>query len=64
MKETLLQRIQELRQALEQSAQQHNALIGRMAETQFLYDQLVKKEEVAKALGEQTSEPVPAANCD
>ena len=42
MKEMLLQRIQEIRAALEQSANNHNALIGRLAEAQFVFDSHMK----------------------
>ena len=48
MKEQLLQRIQDLRLALEQSANNHNALIGRMAEAQYLYDEWLKKKNEAE----------------
>lgn len=44
MKEMLLQRIQEIRAALEQSANNHNALIGRMAEAQFVFETFMKNE--------------------
>jgi hypothetical protein len=45
MKEQLLQRIQELRIALEQSANNHNALIGRMAEAQFMYEKYMQSQQ-------------------
>jgi hypothetical protein len=42
MLEKIVLRIQELSQAIEQSAAQHNALIGAMQEARSMYEQLVQ----------------------
>jgi len=54
MKEILLQRIQEIRGALEQSANNHNALIGRLAEAQFMFESYLKKEQEEKQKNQES----------
>lgn len=44
MKQELIERVNNLRASLEQSANNHNALIGRHAEAQYLLDEIMKKE--------------------
>ena len=51
-KEALLERIKELRTALEQSAQNHNSLLGRIAEATHIFEQ----SEAAKASEAAASE--------
>lgn len=44
-KEDLLLRIQDLRTQIEQSANNHNALLGRLAEVTQMYHELENKDE-------------------
>ena len=47
-KEKLEARLTELQQAAEQTAAQHNALVGRMEETKFLLSQFDKIDEISE----------------
>ena len=62
MKELLSQRYHELKMALEQSANNHNALVGRMAEVQYLMDQCLKQERETEKqeMEEKPEENIPA----
>ncbi len=43
-KQTLIARIEEISKAIEQSLAQHNALVGRLNEAKFIFEQMEKFE--------------------
>jgi len=52
-KEELQKRIDEIKQGLEQSAANHNSILGRLAEAQFMLEKLEEAEKLCAGVVEE-----------